>query len=223
MPDRPLSIPVGDGAVSALLRKPPKARALFLLAHGAGAGMTHPFMQAMADALATRGIATLRSQFPYTEAGKRRPDPPAVLARTVEAAYARAVREARGKLPVFAGGKSMGGRVTSLLASRGALAELRGLIFLGFPLHAPKKPAKTRAEPLKTITAPMLFVQGARDALADLKLLRPIVRRLGATMHVVPEGDHSFAVPKRTGKTHAEILEEVADVVTRFVEQVLAR
>ncbi len=225
--DVPLDGPDGLGSaparVSAILLRPPKAVALFVLAHGAGAGMRHPFLQAMAEALAAERIATLRFQFPYTEAGKKRPDPPAKLARTIVAAVAEA---RRARLPLFAGGKSMGGRITSQCAARGELeaagASVKGLVFLGFPLHAAKKPDRKRAALLADVKQPMLFVQGTRDALADPALLRPIVAKLGATLHEIPEGDHSFAVPKRAGRSSEEIFAEVAGVVARWIERVTA-
>lgn len=218
MPAKPLTLDVDGAPVSAILERPRGAIALYVLAHGAGAGMNHPFMQAMAEALAAARVATLRFQFPYTEAGKRRPDPPARLARTIVAAVDRARKTG---LPLFAGGKSMGGRITSACAARGELGDVRGLVFLGFPLHAAKEPSVARAASLREVQLPMCFVQGARDALADLGLLGPIVRELGATLHVIPEGDHSFAVPKRAGRTHDEVIEEVAGVVARWIAGVL--
>jgi predicted alpha/beta-hydrolase family hydrolase len=219
MPLKELTIDVDGASVSAILQRPPRATALFVLAHGAGAGMRHPFMSATADALAAERIATLRFQFPYTEAGKKRPDPPARLGRTILAAVAEA---RRARLPLIAGGKSMGGRIASQCAARGALEGVRGLVFLGFPLHAAKKPDAKRAALLADVKLPMLFVQGARDALAEPTLLRPLVKRLGATLHEIPEGDHSFAVPKRTGRTAEEITTEVAGVVARWIARVVA-
>jgi hypothetical protein len=225
MPLKELSIDVDGASVSAILQRPPRASALFVFAHGAGAGMRHPFLSGMADALAAERIATLRFQFPYTEAGKKRPDPPARLARTILAAVAEA---RRARLPLIAGGKSMGGRIASQCAARGELGSLgdadavRGLVFLGFPLHAAKKPDAKRAALLADVKVPMLFVQGARDALAEPALLRPIVKRLGATLHEIPDGDHSFAVPKRTGRTAEEITAEVAGVVARWIARVVA-
>jgi hypothetical protein len=201
-----------------ILLRPPDARALLVLAHGAGAGMRHPFMQAIVEALAVEGVATLRYQFPYMDAGGRRPDPPAVA----EAAVCVAVGKARAMapdLPLFAGGKSFGGRMTAYAAADKPLPEVRGLAFLGFPLHPPRSPATERWEPLPRARVPMLFVQGTKDALADLDLLRPLVEALEppATLHVVPGADHSFKVTKKeTGRTAAEVLDELADVLARW-------
>jgi predicted alpha/beta-hydrolase family hydrolase len=212
----PLEIQVGErvGRVSGLLLRPPEPSAGYVLAHGAGAGMTHSFMEAIARALVTRGIATLRYQFPYVEAGGRRPDPPGVLLATVRAAVARA-RELLPSLRLFAGGKSLGGRMTSHAAAEGQLGELAGLIFLGFPLHPPRRPAIERAEHLSRVSQPMLFLQGTRDDLADLTLVREVCLRLGdrATLHVVEGADHSFGVLKRSGRTGSEVLEELADTI----------
>jgi hypothetical protein len=218
-----LEIQVGErvGRVSGLLLRPPEPTAGYVLAHGAGAGMTHSFMESIARALVTRGIATLRYQFPYVEAGGRRPDPPAVLLATVRAAVARA-RELLPSLRLFAGGKSMGGRMTSQAAAEGQLGDLVGLIFLGFPLHPPKRPAIERAEHLARVTQPMLFLQGTRDDLADLALIREVCGRLGdrATLHVVEGADHSFGVLKRSGRTGSEVLEELADTIAGWCREV---
>ncbi|MGE5230098.1 MAG: alpha/beta family hydrolase [Deltaproteobacteria bacterium] len=214
-----LAIQVGErvGRVSALLERPPGARALYVLAHGAGAGMRHPFMQAVATGLAERGVATLRYQFPYVEAGGRRPDPPGVLEATVRAAVGRAAEAVPG-LPLVAGGKSLGGRMTSSAAARAPLPGVRGLVFLGFPLHAPGKPGTERAGHLGRVQVPMLFLQGTRDALADLALMRGVAARLpGATFHVVEGGDHSFAVPKRSGRTEAAVMAELADTIVEWL------
>jgi hypothetical protein len=214
-----LEITVGDrlGRVSGLLTRPDDARALYLLAHGAGAGMRHRFMDAIASALAERGIASLRYQFPYSEAGARRPDPPAVLEATVRAAVAAAAEVAPG-LPIIAGGKSMGGRMTSGAAARAPLAGVAGLVFLGFPLHRPKQPSEERAAHLSQVTVPMLFLQGTRDDLADLGLITGVCARLGslATLHVVEGADHAFEVLKRSGRTDAEVLRELADTVATW-------
>jgi uncharacterized protein len=203
--------------VSGLLLRPPDPWAGYVLAHGAGAGMEHPFMESVARALLARGMATLRYQFPYTEAGGRRPDPPGVLLATVRAAVARA-RELMPHLRLFAGGKSMGGRMTSNAAADRLLDDVAGLIFLGFPLHRPKSPAIERAEHLTRVTVPMLFLQGTRDDLADLQLIRQVTVGLGslATLHVVEGADHSFAVLKRSGRTGAEALEELADTIAAW-------
>lgn len=183
--------------------------------------MEHPFLEAVARALTTRGIATLRYQFPYTEAGGRRPDPPGVLLATVRAAVARA-RELMPDLRLFAGGKSMGGRMTSNAAAERPLEGVSGLVFLGFPLHPPKRPAIDRAEHLARVTLPMLFLQGTRDDLADLELIRQVSAGVGprATLHVVEGADHSFAVLKRSGRTGAEVLEELADAVAAWARSV---
>ena len=212
----PLEIEVGErvGRVSALLLRPPEPWAGYVLAHGAGAGMTHPFMESVARALMARGMATLRYQFPYTEAGGRRPDPPGVLLATVRAAVARA-GELLPSLKLFAGGKSLGGRMTSHAAAERQLDKVAGLIFLGFPLHPPKRPAIERAEHLARVGQPMLFLQGTRDDLADLTLVREVCGRLGdrVTLHVVEGADHSFGVLKRSGRTGSEVLEELADTI----------
>lgn len=214
-----LDIPVGErvGRVSALLEHPRGARALYVLAHGAGAGMRHAFMQAVATGLAGRGIATLRYQFPYIEAGGRRPDPPGVLEATVRAAVARAADVAPGT-PLVAGGKSLGGRMTSTAAAKTPLPGVRGLVFLGFPLHAPGKPGTERAGHLQGVQIPMLFLQGTRDALAELSLVRGVCERLPkGTLHVVEGGDHSFAVLKRSGRTEAEVMAELADTILAWI------
>src|SRR5207247_1727421 len=209
----PVTITVGDGgaSVSGLLLRPSDARWLYVLAHGAGAGMRHPFLETIARALAERGVATLRYQFPYMERRASRPDPPAVAAATVRAAAAEAARLAPG-LPLVAGGKSFGGRMTSTAQAEEPLPGVRGLVFLGFPLHPPGRPADARAEHLAQVQIPMLFLQGTRDDFADLKLLQPVVKRLGdrATMHLVEGGDHSFHVLKRSGRTDADVMGEIA-------------
>jgi len=206
------------GECSALLVRPPDAIALYVLAHGAGADMHHHFMVDFADALARERVATLRYQFPYSEAGARRIDPKPILLATVRSAIACA-REHAGDLPLLAGGKSMGGRMTSLTASALPLAGVRALVFAGFPLHPAKQPATDRATHLAEVTVPMLFLQGTRDELAELELLRPVVTRLGAraTLHVVEGADHGFAVLKRSGRTNADVLAELARTVASFV------
>lgn len=215
-------IPVDEevGAVSGSLEKPGGSKALYVLAHGAGAGMRHRFMEAIVSLLASRGIATLRYQFPYMEKGSRRPDSRRVLLATVRAAVAFAAKRARG-LPLLAGGKSMGGRMTSLAASEEALEGVRGIVFLGFPLHAAGRPGMERAEHLRSVRVPMLFLQGTRDSLADLPSMKTVCDDLGkrATLHVVDGGDHSFHVLKRSGRTHEEVLEELADEVADFAAQ----
>ena len=178
-----------------ILQRPDDAWALYVLAHGAGAGMRHPFMQRLADELSGLGIATLRYEFPYMAARSKRIDPKPVLEATVRDAVAEAAKQ---RLPLFAGGKSMGGRMTSQAQAREPLALVRGIAFVGFPLHPPRRPGVERAEHLSAVRLPMLFLQGARDALADLQLLRPIVERLpGATLEVIEGADHSFRAAKR--------------------------
>ncbi len=208
----------GRPACSALLVRPPDATALYVLGHGAGAPMRHRFMQSMAHALAARRIATLRYNFPYTQANKRRPDPQPLLLATVRAAIALAAEQARG-LTLFAGGKSMGGRMTSLLASTTPLPDVAGLVFLGFPLHAAGKPSRERAAHLHAFDLPLLFLQGTRDKLCELDELRPVLRDLGrrATLHVIEGGDHSFAVPKSAGRTEADVHAELASVVAEWM------
>lgn len=207
-----LDIHVGDsvGSVSGLLLRPADAWVTYVLAHGAGAGMRHRFMESIAQALAERGIATLRYQFPYFESGSRRPDPPGVLEATVRAAVARA-GELAPDLPIVAGGKSLGGRMTSNAMARRPLEGVLGLVFLGFPLHPPRQPGVTRAEHLDRVESPMLFLQGTRDDLADLGLMKSMCAGLGprATLHVVEGADHSFGVLKRSGRTVAEVMEEL--------------
>ncbi len=208
------------GAVHGLLDRPSDARALLVLAHGAGAGMRHAFLEALAAALGARGVATFRWQFPYMEQGSKRPDPQPLLLASVRSAVAKG-RELADGLPLFAGGKSMGGRMTSLAASREALPGVRGLVFFGFPLHPAGKPSAERAEHLAQVRLPMLFLQGTRDTLADLALLEPVVRPLGdgATLHVLEGADHSFHVLKRSGRTDAEMLDALADAASSWMER----
>ena len=208
------------GEVTALLRRPRDARWLAVLAHGAGADMRHRFMEEVSEGLASRGVATFRFQFPYTEKGRRSPDRREVLVATVRSAVAAAGKEAGG-LPLLAGGKSMGGRMTSLAASEAPLPGVKGLVFLGFPLHPPGKPSTERGDHLADVTVPMLFLQGTRDKLAELDLLRPVCRRLGprATLHEVEGGDHSFHVLKRSGRSDEEALEELLDACAAWAER----
>jgi predicted alpha/beta-hydrolase family hydrolase len=203
--------------------RPDGARALLVLAHGAGAGMRHAFLESFAQSLAAGGVATFRYQFPYTEKSGRRPDPPAVLEATVRSAVEAAARAAPG-LPLFAGGKSMGGRMTSRAASEGALPGVRGLVFAGFPLHAAGQPGVARADHLDAVPLPMLFLQGTRDHLADLASIRAVAARLGerASLHVVEGADHSFHVPKSSGRTDAAVLDELGREVVAWTERVLA-
>lgn len=206
------------GKVSGILMLPDKARGLLVFAHGAGAGMRHGFMETMARLLADRGVGTLRYHFPYTEAGRGQPDRPPVLEATVMAAVAEAGRLAPGTA-LFAGGKSMGGRMTSGAAAKAPLPGVKGLVFFGFPLHPPGNRGTARADHLSQVTVPMLFIQGTRDSLADLGLIREVQGRLGkkALVHVVEGGDHSFHVPKRSGKTDAQVLAEISDVVAGWI------
>jgi predicted alpha/beta-hydrolase family hydrolase len=199
-------------SVSALLLRPDNAHACFVFAHGAGAGMTHSSMEAVATGLCDRGIATLRYQFPYMESGSRRPDAPAIAHAAVRAAVAEAARCCAG-LPLIAGGKSFGGRMTSQAQAAAPLAGVRGLAFLGFPLHPAGKPSTARAGHLSDIKIPMLFLQGTRDKLAELTLLEPVVKGLGglASLYLVPEADHSFHVPARSGRNDREVMREVLD------------
>jgi uncharacterized protein len=213
-----LRIAVGaHGSVSALLLCPAGARFLYVLAHGAGAGMRHPFLEAIAHRLAEAEIATLRYQFPYMERRARRPDSPAIAIETVRAAVEEAARAAPG-LPLVAGGKSFGGRMTSTAQATEALPGVRGLAFLGFPLHPPGRPGEQRAEHLARVSIPMLFLQSTRDDFAELALVRSVVERLGkqATLHLVDGGDHSFRVPKRAGRTEADVMAELARAIEEW-------
>jgi predicted alpha/beta-hydrolase family hydrolase len=215
-----LKISVGPGVtVSGLLLNPPVSMALLVLGHGAGAGMRHPFMEALARELAGVGVATFRYQFPYMEDRRRVPDSPLVLTSTVQAAVRTAAEEAPG-LPVLAGGKSMGGRMTSQAAAEGKLEGVRGLVFFGFPLHPPKRPATKRGEHLSGVRVPMLFLQGTRDDLADLTLLGSVVKGLGAlaTMHVIDSADHSFHVLKSSGNTDSAVVRELAETTARWAQ-----
>lgn len=205
----------GVGAVSSLLVHPAGVRLALVLAHGAGAGMRHPFLAAFSVRLASFGVATFRYQFPYAEVGGHRPDPPEVLWATVRAAVAEAARVMAG-LPLIAGGKSFGGRMTSTAAAAAPLPGVRGLAFLGFPLHPPKQPGTERADHLAQVTVPMLFLQGTRDEFAELSLLEPVVRSLGAraTLHLVDGADHSFGVLKKSGRSGPDVLDELARVLS---------
>ena len=198
------------GEVSAILIRPAAARWLYVFGHGAGAGMRHPFMEDAATALAGRGFATFRYQFAYQEKGSRRIDPQPILLATVRAAI-DAGREAAPDLPLLAGGKSMGGRMTSLAASKDPLDGVKGIAFFGFPLHPAGAPGQGRADHLALVAVPMLLLQGTRDTLADLDLLRPVIDNLGsrATLHVVDEADHGFNVLKRSGRTPADVMDEL--------------
>ena len=210
--------------VSGLWDRPDAATAVLVLAHGAGAGMTHPFMEAVARGLAERRIATLRFQFPSMEAGSKRPDGSVVAIATVRAAV-EAVRGLAPCLPLFAGGKSFGGRMTSQAQAEDALAGVRGLVFFGFPLHAAKKPSTARAAHLSDVYLPMLFLQGNRDALSEEYLIAGVAERLGkaATLVMVEGADHSFHVPKRSGRTDVEVLASMLDATAEWIAEVLAR
>jgi predicted alpha/beta-hydrolase family hydrolase len=215
----PLAIDVADGLrVSALLDAPSDALAVFVFAHGAGAGMSHSFMGAIAAGLAARGIATLRYQFPYMERGSRRVDPPALAHATVRAAVAKAASRLP-EVPLFAGGKSFGGRMTSQAQAGSALPGVRGIVFVGFPLHPAGKPSTLRADHLAQVGLPMLFLQGSRDELADLALLKGAVAGLGkrATLEVFEHADHSFHVPTRSGRTDAQVREMLLDAMERWM------
>jgi predicted alpha/beta-hydrolase family hydrolase len=205
-----------EGAV--LLQVPDDAIACYVFAHGAGAGMAHPFMAASAEGLAERGIATFRYQFPSMEKGSKRPDTPKVAQAAVRAAVAEGARRVPG-LALFAGGKSFGGRMTSQAQAASPLPGVRGLVFLGFPLHPPGKPSDERAKHLFDVTVPMLFLQGTRDELANLQLLQPLVKQLGkrATLALFEDADHSFHVPARTGRTDAEVRAQVLDAMRDWI------
>jgi uncharacterized protein len=205
------------GQVSAFLLRPPEAWVLYVLAHGAGAGMRHPFLEAVSAALAARGVATLRYQFPYLEAGRRRPDQPHVLEATVAAAVAKA-GDIVPELPIIAGGKSMGGRMSSGAAASRLLDRIKGLVFLGFPLHPPGRPGTSRAEHLQRVQLPMLFLQGTRDEFARIDLITEVCRQLGpqTALHVIEAANHSFAVPKKSGRTSGQVIDELADTTARW-------
>jgi predicted alpha/beta-hydrolase family hydrolase len=224
MSPQPLSIAVGEGDhVSALLQTPPAARACYIMAHGAGAGMTHAFMSAFANELAKRDIATLRYQFLYMERGSKRPDPPKLAHSVVRAAVAEASRQLPD-LRLFAGGKSFGGRMTSQAQAASPLPGVRGLVFIGFPLHPAGAPADERGAHLADVHIPMLFLQGTRDELAYLSLLEPLVLRLGAraTLHLFEDANHSFHVPARSGRKDAEVRAEMADVMASWIGSAVA-
>ena len=214
-----LAIRIDDAQqVSGLLLSPPAARACYVFAHGAGAGMTHPFMTSVASGLADRGIATLRYQFPYMERGSRRPDTPRVAHAAVRAAVDEAARGLPG-LPLLAGGKSFGGRMTSQAQAAAPLPGVRGLVFVGFPLHAAGKPSDERAAHLSDVDVPMLFLQGSRDALADTALLQSLVGRLGAraTLQLFADADHSFHVPARSGRKDADVMGQLLDAMAEWI------
>lgn len=222
---QPVTVTVRDSApVSGLLQTPADARALLVLAHGAGAGMTHPLMTAIANALGAHGIATLRYQFPYMERGSKRPDPPRVAQATVRAAVDEVGRLAPG-LPLFAGGKSFGGRMTSQAQATSPLLGVRGLVFLGFPLHPAGKPGDQRAAHLFDVHVPMLFLQGTRDSLAEPGLMQSLVARLGprAILRLFDDADHSFHVPARSGGNDEQVRRALGDAIEKWIARILGR
>jgi hypothetical protein len=209
--------------ISALLLTPRDAMACLVLAHGAGAGMDHPFMDAAAQGLAARRIATLRYQFPYMEQGTRRPDRAPLAQATVRSAVAEA-NKCLAELPLFAGGKSFGGRMTSQAQAQAPLDAVRGLVFFGFPLHPAGKASDQRADHLFQVVVPMLFLQGSKDKLAELTLLEPLLHKLGprASLHIATDADHSFHVPARSGRRDADIMAEILDAVAAWVGRLIA-
>ncbi len=219
---QPVTITLNDGQdLSGLLVAPPTAHACYVIAHGAGAGMEHPFMGLVAEGLAERGVATLRYQFPYMQRGSKRPDAPKVAHAAVRAAVAAMARLAPD-LSVIAGGKSYGGRMTSQAHAASPLPTVRGLAFLGFPLHPAGRPSEERGAHLFEVRLPMLFLQGSRDRLADRHVLEPLVMKLGAraTLKLLLDADHSFHVGVRTGRKDAEVRAEMLDVLARWIEKV---
>jgi uncharacterized protein len=224
-PARRIAIAVNKTVhVSGLLQLPPEARACYVMAHGAGAGMEHPFIIAVAAGLAMRGIATLRYQFPYMERRAKRPDPPQLAQAAVRAAVIKALDLLPG-LALIAGGKSFGGRMTSQAQAKAPLPGVRGLVFLGFPLHPAGRPSHNRAEHLFEVQIPMLFLQGGRDKLASLDEIAPVCNTLGnrATLKIFGDADHSFHVPARSGKSDLQILEDVLDAFAAWVDGPMSR
>jgi uncharacterized protein len=219
---QPFAIDTGKpGAVSALLLRPDQPRACYVFAHGAGAGMTHSFMEAFANGLSERGIASLRYQFPYMEKGSKRPDPPAIAQAAVRAAVAKAAEIFPG-ITLIAGGKSFGGRMTSQAQAASPLPGVRGLAFVGFPLHPAGKPSIDRADHLAAIKLPMLFLQGSRDSLAEVALIEGVVKRLGPleTLHLVEGADHSFHVLARSGRNDREVMDEILDAFAGWADAI---
>jgi len=217
---RPIAISIdGEQHVSGLLQLPAHARACYVLAHGAGAGMAHPFMAAVAEGLAKRGVGTLRYQFLYMERGSKRPDAPRLAHAAVRAAVMEASRRTP-ELPLIAGGKSFGGRMTSQAQAESPLPGVRGIAFLGFPLHAAGRPSAERGKHLLAVKVPLLFLQGARDQLADLRFLDPLVRALGAraTLKVFADADHSFHVRARTGRKDADVRDGMLDALASWID-----
>lgn len=223
MEPQPVRIEVGTQAVSGLMLRPPAAKALFLFAHGAGAGMHHQAMATNAEGLAARGIATLRYQFLYIEKGSKRPDGPKLAHAVVRAAAARAV-ELAAELPLFAGGRSFGGRMTSQAQAEEPFPAVKGLAFLGFPLHPAGRPGIDRADHLNHIKISMLFISGSRDALAEMDLLRPVIfSDLGdrARLHMVDQADRSLKVAKKSGRSSADSEAEALDALDDWVSSLL--
>jgi predicted alpha/beta-hydrolase family hydrolase len=221
---QPVIIRIDDAQrVSGLLQVPPGARACYVLAHGAGAGMAHPFLAAIAEGLGRRGIATLRYQFPYMEHGSKRPDAPALAHATVRAAVTEMSRLAP-ELALIAGGKSFGGRMTSQAQAASPLPGIQGIAFLGFPLHPAGRPSDERGRHLFDVRSPMLFLQGARDQLADPQLLQALVEQLGAraTLNLFSDADHSFHVPARTGRRDSDVRAELLDTLTAWIDSVIS-
>jgi uncharacterized protein len=219
MSGKPVTIKItGGDPVSGILNKPKGAKACLILAHGAGAGMTHKHMEAAAEGLAERGVAVLRYNFPYMEKGGKRPDSPPIAEAAVRAAVAEAAKLAKG-LPLFAGGRSFGGRMTSGAQSKDPLPNVAGLVFFAFPLHLAGKPSTDRAKHLSDIKIPMLFLSGSRDPLADLDLLNPTVKKLGpkAKLILAKDADHSFHVPAKTGRKDPEVLAEILDAAVTWM------
>src|SRR5881409_2104014 len=217
-----LTIDLEDGrTVSGLLQMPLQPLACLALAHGAGAGMTHPFLSALAAGLAERRIAALRYQFPFMERGSRRPDPPALAQATVRTALVLA-RRLVPRIPLFAGGKSFGGRMTSQAQAESPLPGVRGLVFLGFPLHPPGQPSEERGKHLFEVKIPLLFLQGTRDEFAKLQLLEPLCKKLSrATLTLFRDADHSFHVPARSGRKDSEVRVELLDVVASWIRKTM--
>lgn len=215
------SVSEKSGDVSGIVDMPESAEYFFLFAHGAGAGMNHFFMEQMAGCLTEEHIATMRFNFPYTEKNGKHPDPAPVLMQTIRSAY-DAAKSFAGNLPILAGGKSMGGRMTSLAASKNLLNDISGIVFIGFPLHAPDQPSDARAEHLYQVQQPMLFLQGTKDKLADLTLLQPVINKLGtsASLCIVEGADHSFHLPKSSGKTDDEVMKELARKVKTWADEI---
>ena len=215
---KPIQIAIDTAAsVSGLWLEAPRAKACYVVAHSAGAGMEQPFLANLAAELAARQVSTLRYQFPYMDKGSKRPDPPRLCHATVRAAVAEAARRSPG--PLIAGGRSFGGRMTSQAQAETPLPGVLGLAFLAFPLHPAKQPSITRADHLSKVNIPMLFLQGTRDALAEMTLLEPVVAKLGkrATLHLFEQADHSFHVPARSGRSDADILIETADTLVSWI------